>query len=230
MVDERFKIIPQTGQMVIARDTLLSREAIKHGTICLDGHIVEIPEIKQVIKPGAVALDIGAFIGGVTRTLLDAGFRTYSVEAQPDAYVCLVHNCPETKAVNVIVGDGQPMEYQQFEPEDQNYGSRRATKSNGSNAALSMTLDMLFYGLPRIDFIKMDVEGSECAALDGAKLIIDKFRPVMLIEINRTQLGYQGLSDEDLIWRLKGLGYRMYAVQPEREGTDDPWDAVCVPN
>jgi len=36
--------------------------------------------------------------------------------------------------------------------------------------------------LPRVDFIKLDVEGFECQALMGAKNTIQKFKPKMWIE------------------------------------------------
>lgn len=36
--------------------------------------------------------------------------------------------------------------------------------------------------LPRCDFIKLDIEGMELAALEGARETISKFRPILLIE------------------------------------------------
>jgi hypothetical protein len=43
-----------------------------------------------------------------------------------------------------------------------------------------LTLDE--FGLPRVDLIKIDVEGMELEALDGAAKTIERSRPIMLIE------------------------------------------------
>lgn len=47
----------------------------------------------------------------------------------------------------------------------------------------TITLDQFFesYNLPTIDFIKMDIEGSEVPALQGAKSVIKKFKPKLAI-------------------------------------------------
>ncbi|WP_277986426.1 FkbM family methyltransferase [Rhodocyclus gracilis] len=38
-------------------------------------------------------------------------------------------------------------------------------------------------GLKRLDFIKIDVEGMEEEVLDGAKKSIEKYRPIVMIEV-----------------------------------------------
>lgn len=67
-------------------------------------------------------------------------------------------------------------------------------------------------GLNRLDFIKMDIEGAEQFALLGAKSVVARWRPMMLVEINRaacTRLGYQ----PERVWELlKPHGYFMWAV------------------
>lgn len=45
------------------------------------------------------------------------------------------------------------------------------------------TLDTLNLGISHIDFIKIDVEGFESYVLEGAKNIINKYKPTMVIEI-----------------------------------------------
>lgn len=62
-------------------------------------------------------------------------------------------------------------------------------------------------GLPRVDFLKMDIEGAELAALRGAEASIRKHRPKLAISV------YHSIEDMETIPRyLAGLdlGYRFY--------------------
>lgn len=62
--------------------------------------------------------------------------------------------------------------------------------------------------LPRLDFYKLDVEGYEIAALDGARETIKKYRPFMWIEYWKTGL-------DVLVKRLSYLkDYDHYVVDP----------------
>ncbi len=45
------------------------------------------------------------------------------------------------------------------------------------------TLDEILHDQSRIDFIKIDVEGHELSVLNGAKIILNKFRPIFMIEL-----------------------------------------------
>ena len=49
---------------------------------------------------------------------------------------------------------------------------------------VSITMDNLVkkYGLKRINFIKMDIEGSELSALHGAQKTLKKFKPIICLE------------------------------------------------
>lgn len=81
-------------------------------------------------------------------------------------------------------------------------------------AAAGMRLDdyAVENGLTRLDFVKLDVEGAEWFALTGARLVLARWRPMMLVEINREacqRLGYQ----PEQIWELlRPYGYLMWAV------------------
>ena len=63
-------------------------------------------------------------------------------------------------------------------------------------------------GLRRLDFIKMDVEGWEMRILEGGAATIERFRPVMLIELVEQQLTQAGDSLEAAWGLLDSWGYR----------------------
>ena len=85
-------------------------------------------------------------------------------------------------------------------------------------------------GLDRVDFIRMDIEGAELKALAGARHILDRDRPHILLEIHPAMLQqrFGGTADQVFAF-LRERGYRMFALQGDRleERTslmsDVPW-------
>jgi FkbM family methyltransferase len=69
--------------------------------------------------------------------------------------------------------------------------------------------------LPGKLFIKLDVEGSELTVLDGAKRLIQRHHPLILLEINPTSLVASGSSAGELLHRLRTLGYSQAAELEE---------------
>jgi FkbM family methyltransferase len=86
-------------------------------------------------------------------------------------------------------------------------GTTRRTE--GDEVVRTMTIDQLLQrpDLDRVDFIKMDIEGAELSALQGAEQVLRKFQPRLAITV------YHRLSD---FWEIPqyidglGLGYRFY--------------------
>jgi hypothetical protein len=71
--------------------------------------------------------------------------------------------------------------------------------------------------LERVDFIKMDVEGAEFFALQGAKEVLSRWRPTMLVEVNRQTCRGLGYEPEKLWEFLRPYGYLMWAVGQSAE-------------
>ncbi len=65
-------------------------------------------------------------------------------------------------------------------------------------------------GLDRLDLVKLDVEGSEVDALDGARATISRFRPTILLEAEEQRLASQGRTKEELVRALNELGYELW--------------------
>jgi len=67
-------------------------------------------------------------------------------------------------------------------------------------------------GIERIDFIKIDIEGSELSALKGAIKSIQKFKPLVMVEINQQTYGMAGYSIDDVYSFLADLSYTPFAI------------------
>lgn len=70
-------------------------------------------------------------------------------------------------------------------------------------------------GWDRVDFIKLDVEGSEIAALNSmAALLVRPDAPTLLYESNPQTLAFFGETPERLSAILRGFGYESYLMTP----------------
>jgi FkbM family methyltransferase len=73
-------------------------------------------------------------------------------------------------------------------------------------------LDVLFLqpGMPKVDVIKIDVEGFEPEVLEGAQRLISEHSPLILIEVANELLETKELSAKEIAARLNRLGYVLF--------------------
>ena len=62
-------------------------------------------------------------------------------------------------------------------------------------------------GVNRVDAIKIDVEGAEFLVLRGAAEILDRYRPVVAVEVIDHQLRAMGASADELMAFMRSHGY-----------------------
>jgi FkbM family methyltransferase len=72
-------------------------------------------------------------------------------------------------------------------------------------------------GIAHVDFIRMDIEGAELMALAGARRILDRDRPHVLLEIHPQMLQARfGAAAEQVVELFRERGYRMFALNGQR--------------
>jgi len=141
------------------------------------------------VQEGDIVLDCGAHFGTFTRDALNRGAKlVVAVEIDPRSVECLERTFRrevEEKRV-VIYPKG-------VSDKDEKLELYRAPNSGGNGVELKRdttgiivpltTIDVIVreLGLARVDFIKMDIEGSELKAILGAKDCIRTFKPRMAI-------------------------------------------------
>lgn len=135
------------------------------------------------VRGWRVAVDGGAHVGTWTRAMAERFEQVHAFEPAGPAYHCLTINVSRLTNVwlrKAALGDyAGTVEVLSDPGRPKNSGSW-FVRPGGVDSPI-VTLDSL--NLPHLDFLKLDVEGSELAALVGARETIRQHRPVLLVEV-----------------------------------------------
>lgn len=190
------------------------------------------PEISKLIKKfmpaKGVFLDIGANIG--YHSLFAASFlkeegMVYAFEPIPRLAKQLessveanyFHNL---KVENSALSDKEGSAILSLI--DENIGASSLKEAQDQNLVTEKitvglkTLNSFLNQLPRVDLIKIDVEGNEFETLRGGVDVFRKFKPVIIMEFSHSlyENDYQGKTKEFVSF-LKGLGYQFFLLSEE---------------
>ena len=86
------------------------------------------------------------------------------------------------------------------------------SRSEAAERVPARTLDGMLRDAERVDAIKCDVEGVELAVLRGAAATLERFRPLLMVEIEERHTRRYGHSAQDVFDLLSSFGYSHQAV------------------
>jgi len=185
----------------------------------------------NILHPGMVVFDVGGNIGEIAlcaaRRVGDAG-SVYSFEPIPGLYDTLQYNLSRNgldQAHPIPVGVSNKV------------GSARiyVCGSRGGDGTVNEGLGTLYpseatpllsceiklttlddfcneMSIDRLDLIKIDVEGSELDVLKGGAETLKRFRPRLIIEVQRQSAEASGATDVEILKHLEGLGYSFFSI------------------
>ena len=146
--------------------------------------------LRAVLKPGGTFLDIGANVGYYSMMALDlvgASGHVHAFEIDPRPLRCLRRTIQSERISNwhlheLALGDTCGM-LSLMRESDSGHSWVQPKKSDGNRVPVA-TLDEWYdiFGRPRIDAVKIDVEGFEPAVLRGAKEVLTMQRPLVVCE------------------------------------------------
>lgn len=211
-VSAAFNVLVQTryGPFLCNRNDLyIGRSLRLYGEV----NELELQLLRALTPEGGTVLDIGANIGSHTVPLAQhVGPRgnVFALEPQRIVFQTLCGNVALNSLTNVechwaAVGDapGTILIPQIDYTQEANFGAIEISTFGVGRPVPQIVLDD-FVGLPRVDLVKIDVEGMEERVLGGGRSFFGRFRPILYVENDRPEKSHA------LITCLWGLGYRLF--------------------
>lgn len=201
----------------------------------------EVRVCSELLRPGDVFVDGGANIGLFTlrgAAMVGSSGHVVACEPGPGTMRLLVANTElarhgsatiDLREVALSDSDGSA----HFTVYEEGSGLASFAPQAGGGRVVEVTtatLDSLTLRFgDRVALVKLDIEGAEAKALQGASGLISRAAPVFLIEVEPAHLARQGSSVEDLMDALRPYGYEAYGITPKAsltklEGSWQPLD------
>jgi len=179
---------------------------------------------KKIIKPGMTVIDVGAHIGYYSilfSKLVGKEGRVFAFEPEPVNLEILKRNVRRFKNIKIIpkaisnkVG---VVEFFRSKDKTGCHSLLSADFRRDKIKVESVTLDYFISELqfPKIDLIKMDIEGGEPYAVLGMKILLQSNKDIMLIsEFNMENLSLSGVPDK-FLENFYHLGFKVFMIKDE---------------
>lgn len=182
-------------------------------------HVWEIHHLRRLLRPGCVIMDVGANFGywGATLAMaLKRRCRVLALEPHPANFARLVRHVEWNRLEEVIeccqVGVSDAAGSKSMVMPEGNSGHARIVSDRHDGEVALMTLDAFSEsrGLERLDALLLDVEGYEDRALRGATKMLDRLRPLVVVELWPPVMEQQGTSVEAVARLLDAHGYELF--------------------
>ena len=197
--------------------------------------------LKRVIQPTNHVIDIGANVGAHTlpiASLLDDSGRVLAIEPTRFAYNKLLDNLKLNPSLASRIDAYQLMlvRKKSLDQKSELYSSWPINKAHDSHHAHGGVLKSIAgcsretlddfcdrLNITKIDVIKLDVDGSEAAVIDGGKKTLQKFHPIIVMELAPYVYENETIFIS-MVNSLKDLNYRFYHLNGKKiakQNTDE---------
>lgn len=177
----------------------------------------EVKLFRRLCREGGIVVEIGANIGTHTIALSEIVGKTGRVYAYEPQRIVF-----QTLCANIALNSLENVECYQTAISDEdgflflpdirydvagNFGGIEVERfDDGHKVPVSRLDDLL--DVPRLDFMKIDVEGMEQKVLSGAQSLVKKHQPILYVENDRPD------KSKSLIEFIRSLDYKMFWHSP----------------
>ena len=157
------------------------------------------------------AFEPGSYALSILRTV-----KTFRKLSNVTIHACGLGDSSQVKALNVPIKKSGSIGFGLSFIDDSQQTERRAVTEDVAIRRLDEVVAE--HDIRRIDFIKVDIEGSEMRMLVGAREALTRFSPALYIELVNGHLARRGDSIEELTGYLGDLGYGPVGDHSIQEG------------
>lgn len=204
--------------IAIIENDLISGWIKQHGRLDFDNN--SLPQLLKYLNHGDVVIDAGSYIGDTTLAFAKAvgtEGSVWSYEPNPIAFQAQQHNMknyPQVKSYNLALSYCGDKNNYIIDYNTENVGASFLTKKE-KGSSFSTCIDSI--PLIRLNFIKIDAEGFEVNILEGGKETIEKFKPIIVLEINKGALARNSHTPQMIFDFLDKMNYfyrNIYVKEP----------------
>lgn len=216
----------------------------------------EIHALPLIIKPDDIVIDIGAHFGRFTyplSKLVGKNGYVYSIEPIEKSNQILTKISDSLGLSNVSIHEvaisdknGEieiaiPVNHSGLEVLSRSRIITSSEKDNNENIFFqrisSQTLDHFVESnqIPKVDFIKCDVEGAELLVLKGSEKVLTEYHPALILEIEERHTKLFDYSPEEILSFLFHFGYGLFVfdgnnILPAEKITPDENNYIFLPD
>ncbi|HQU99948.1 MAG TPA: FkbM family methyltransferase [Bacteroidia bacterium] len=184
----------------------------------------ELAYFKSQLKPNSVFIDIGANIGlyalNAAKVCLQG--KVYAFEPFKINSKALLNNA-HLNGLNIIWFDKAVSNHNNslnlfYSESQQNLGAVSILNTGGQQFTVQATTLDAFVSeqqIDKIDFIKLDIEGSELAALEGMRYVLQQYNLQLMVEIDLEILAGLAHNAADIHNYMATLKYKAYYLQAD---------------
>jgi len=181
---------------------------------------------EEIVKPGMVVIDIGAHVGYYTLLAarqVGTNGKVYAFEPEPDNHAILLENLELNGYDNVVATrmavsnqEGSATLFLTALDSGRHSMYHQGLPERGSVSVETTTLDSFLPAedRPRVNLIKIDVEGAEIPVLDGMTCLMENCAGLkLIIEFNPPLLQGAGVAPLQFLQRLASPGWGVQIIE-----------------
>jgi FkbM family methyltransferase len=181
--------------------------------------------LQRLVRPGMSVIDVGANIGLYSlllSRLVDRNGSVLAFEPEPSLFAILRENCVRNNATNILPFQcalGRANRLASFHRSAFNSGDNRLDDASGEHDAIEVSVQRFDDLQPdsKPDFVKIDVQGHELAALSGMERALSANRNVqVLFEFSPAALEKAGTPPNQLLEFFRERGFELYETAGAR--------------
>ena len=200
-----------------------------------------IAAMKRLVRSGMTVFDVGANVGYyslLAASLVGPSGHVHSFEPTPTVVRRLAENVAlnqfssRVKINAVAVGSTCGKSDFHLSLDDSEANSMFASDQHLQSVCVPIvTLDgyVRDHDVARIDVMKVDIEGAELVALQGAsELLRRETAPLLIVEFNPAALASSGAMPSQLKGEIERFGYRCYRLEQLTEGSSAVYNILAI--